>query len=760
MRSHIVVALLAYLAPVGIAAAQEAPPAGGQTGPAPQSGAPPQAGNELPQVEVKTPTKPKKAAPKAAKEKSGAENDGQLAGASAAKTPSQAPSGPSTAATPGSSDLLPPPGTLINPLTTFLPTTVTKAREFEATHGDTLTDTLQNKPGISGSTFAPGANRPIIRGLDNNRVRIQENGVTTGDVSDISEDHAIPIDPNSVDQVEVIRGPATLRYGSQAIGGVVSAENQRIPTFMPEHGATGKVNGGLSSVDDDRDGAINVTAGAGGFVAHADAFGRRADDYDTPLGIQQNSSVDSHGASGGGSYVWSNGFAGVAYIRFDSLYAIPGIESAEVKSRIDMTQDKIAARSEWRAGDYGLAGLRTWFGYSDYAHNELDFDAAEGHDTVGSRFTNKQFEGRIEAESVPLATAFGPLRSTAGIQIGNRRLIGLSFEGDNLLEPNTTDSVGGYLFEELQLSRDLRVQAAGRIEHDEVDGSTFDNFTAPTGLVAHDLSFDPASASLGMLYDLPAGIVVSLTGQAVQRAPVAQELFSKGAHDATGTFEIGNPDIGIETADTIELGFKRASSAFRFDTAAYYTKFNGYIFRQLTGVKCAAELSTCGDADPTNDELDQVKFGQLDATFYGVELAGEYDVAPIWNGLWGVSGQYDFVRAQFDNGENVPRMPPHRLGGGLYYRDRAWQAGFGALYAFEQDETAPNETPTPGYTLLTAEASYTFELATVGGFAPRLLVGLKGQNLLDDEVRNSASFKKDEVLLPGADVRVFGNLQF
>ena len=210
---------------------------------------------------MKTPTKPKKAAPKAAKEKSGAENDGQLAGASAAKTPSQAPSGPSTAATPGAADLLPPPGTLINPLTTFLPTTVTKAREFEATHGDTLTDTLQNKPGISGSTFAPGANRPIIRGLDNNRVRIQENGVTTGDVSDISEDHAIPIDPNSVDQVEVIRGPATLRYGSQAIGGVVSAENQRIPTFMPEHGATGKVNGGLSSVDDDRDGAINVTAG-------------------------------------------------------------------------------------------------------------------------------------------------------------------------------------------------------------------------------------------------------------------------------------------------------------------------------------------------------------------------------------------------------------------------------------------------------------------------------------------------------------------
>ena len=216
--------------------------------------------------------------------------------------------------------------------------------------------------------------------------------------------------------------------------------------------------------------------------------------------------------------------------------------------------------------------MRTWFGYSDYAHNELDFDAAEGHDTVGSRFTNKQFEGRIEVESVPVDTAIGPLRSTAGVQFGTRKLDGRSFEGDNLLEPNTTDTIGGYLFEEVRLGADLRIQAAGRIEHAEVSGATFDNFTAPTGLVAHDLSFDPASASLGMLYDLPAGIVVEVRPVRLSNA----HRWRRSCSPRALTTPPGRSRSAIPTSASRRpigrsLDFKRASSAFRFDTAAYYT---------------------------------------------------------------------------------------------------------------------------------------------------------------------------------------------
>ena len=213
----------------------------------------------------------------------------------------------------------------------------------------------------------------------------------------------------------------------------------------------------------------------------------------------------------------------------------------------------------------------------------------------------------------------------------------------------------------------------------------------------------------------------------------------------------------VEKSRTLEAGFKRDTGGLRFDTTAYYTKYQGFIFRQLTGETCDVTINSCSPTGGGGD-LKQVIFGQKDATFYGVELTGEYDVAPLWRGVWGVAGRYDFVRAKFDDGENVPRIPPHRLGG--YYRDADWRARVDLLHALSQDETAPHETPTPGYSLLTAELSYTLRLASDGGLVPQLTIGLKGENLLDDDVRNSASFKKDEVLLPGRNVRLFGIVKF
>ena len=657
--------------------------------------------------------------------------------------------------------VLPPPGTLITPQRGLNATTETTAANITPNHGATITDTLAQQPGVAGSAFAPGANRPIIRGLDSNRIRIQENGISAGTVSDISEDHAFPIDPYSADSVTVMRGPATLRYGSQAIGGIVSAENQRNPTYLPTNGLSGEIVGGLSSVDDGRDGAFKVTAGSRGFAIHADGFSRKANDYQTPDGTQANSFVDSHGGSVGGSLIWHNGFFGVSYTRFDSLYGIPGIESAEEQTRIDMWQDKISAKGEWRAPEIGLAAVKVWFGWDNYAHNELAFEAEENVDAVGSRFTNKYTEGRLEAASIPVATHLGALTTTAEIQVSNRKLAGTSFEGDSLLEPNTTDVIGGYLLEELRVTDALKLQAGFRIEHNSVHGTMYESIVDPSssGLVAQHRSFDPKSASVGALYDLPLGVTARLTGQYGERAPAAQELFSKGAHEATATFEIGNPDLDIEKAKSIELGFSKTAGRWRFDTSAYYTKYDGFIFRDLTGETCGDTIDTCGTGDPDN-ELAEAIFNQRDATFYGVELATEYDVARVFRGVWGLSGQYDFVHARFSNGEYVPRMPPHRLGAGLYYRDDAWQAKVSSLFAFNQDETAPNETSTPGYTMLNAELSYTMPLVAHGGIVPTFKIGVKGENLLNENVRLSTSFKKDEVLQPGANVRLFGSLEF
>ena len=204
------------------------------------------------------------------------------------------------------------------------------------------------------------------------RVRIQENGLSTGDVSALSDDHAIPIDPLAAGQVEVVRGPATLRYGSQAIGGVVNAVNNRIPTAIPVNGILVETRGGFSTVDEGRNGAAIVEAGSGNFVVHADTFARSANDYRIPHGRQANTSLESEGYSLGGSYVFKDGFVGVAYSSFASTYFIPGIEAAESKNHIVLDQSKLASRGEWRVGQFGFEAIRFWFGATDYKHDETD----------------------------------------------------------------------------------------------------------------------------------------------------------------------------------------------------------------------------------------------------------------------------------------------------------------------------------------------------------------------------------------------------
>jgi iron complex outermembrane recepter protein len=310
----------------------------------------------------------------------------------------------------------------------------------------------------------------------------------------------------------------------------------------------------------------------------------------------------------------------------------------------------------------------------------------------------------------------------------------------------------------LSLSRQLKLQGAARIEQTDVEGVGLTDFSDPLNLVsfAGERSFTPFGLSTGILYEFPGNIVGRLTGQYVERAPDAAELFSQGLHEATETFEIGNPNLDKEKASTIELGFKKATGSFRFDTSAYYTRYNGFISKNLTGVRCGDTIDTCG----VEDELDQLLFTQQDARFFGAEVVSQYDISRIWNGIWGVEGQYDFVDAEFDSGENVPRIPPHRLGGGLYYKDSHWFMRAGVLHAFDQDRIALNETPTDGYTLVSAEISYTSKLESLGTMVPEFTVGLKGENLADDDVRIHSSFKKDDVLQPGANARLFGSIKF
>lgn len=658
----------------------------------------------------------------------------------------------------------PQPGTLPVVTGAFAPVTVVGIDEIGRTPAGTLGDLLLAKPGISASTFAPGAaSRPIIRGLDNFRVRLQENGVGSQDVSDLGEDHGVPIDPLAAERIEVIRGPATLRFGSQAIGGVVDVANNRVPTDTTPPGVSAVIKSAVTSVDNGLEGAVLVDARGEHVAVHADAYGRRAGDYAVPGGRQSNSAHTTAGQSVGASYLFHGGFAGFALSHVASLYHVPGTESAASRTRIDLDQIKLTGRGEYRPDSPAVAAIRYWLGATDYRHDEIAVDGATGVDGVRATFMNREQEARVEWQLAPFATRFGEFATAFGTQVGHQQL-GTAGEAGTMLAPSRSVTIAGYVFNELSLTDALRLQAAGRIERARVDGTgaRFPSLVF-TGNPADDpVEFDvtrtfmPMSVSGGALLDLPFGVVASLTAQYVERAPKAAELFSKGAHDASGTFEIGDPNLTKEAGRTVEVGLRRAKGAWRFDATAYHTRFSNFIYKRLTGNSCGDDFATCG----VDTELVQVAYSQRDATFTGAEFATQVDLLPLAGGTFGIDAQYDIVRATFADGTNVPRIPPQRVGGGVFWRDDAWFARVNLLHAFAQSDVGSGETSTAGYDRLKAELSHTRRLKPVD-FGPReVTFGVAGDNLLDADIRNHASFRKDEVLLPGRSVRLFGIVRF
>lgn len=642
----------------------------------------------------------------------------------------------------------------------FAPVTIISGQDILGTPATTLGDTMFSRPGLTSSTFAPGASRPVIRGLDNFRVRIQENGIGAHDLSALGEDHGVPIDPLSADRIEVIRGPATLRWGSQAIGGVVSAENNRIPTGRIENGFKARFQGAATSVDNGYESAGMIEAGGQNVAFHVDGFDRRSEDYKIPNGERQtNSWMNARGHSLGGSFVFDNGFVGASVSRYQSRYGIPGEEAVEHQSNIDLDQTKFNARGEYRPDAGIISAIRFWFGATNYQHDELGSE--DGVTGILSTFRNRQQEGRVELQHA----AIGPWTGALGFQYGNQR-VSSSGEAEEFLLPAHARNVAAYLFEELQINPTLKFQAAGRIERATVDGTaglfTADFLPVPGFdepiLDSRKRAFLPGSASAGLIQKLPWDIEASLTGQYVERAPTAPELFAKGAHHASETFEIGNPDLNKEKAATVEIGLRRAQGPLRFEAAAYYTRYNDFIFKSLTGNSCGHDFDECVAGD--GEELTQIVYSQRDATFKGVEVASQLDVLPIAGGMLGIEGQYDIVDARFNDGSYVPRMPPQRLGGGVFWRHENWFARVNLLHAYAQDKVAEYETPTGGYDLLNAELSYTQKLKPSDFGAQELVWGVAGKNLLNDDIRNSVAFRKDEILQPGRNFKFFAKVRF
>jgi iron complex outermembrane receptor protein len=405
--------------------------------------------------------------------------------------------------------------------------------------------------------------------------------------------------------------------------------------------------------------------------------------------------------------------------------------------------------------------IRFWGGVTDYKHNEIGLADPLDLTTDGVRqsFTNKEQEGRVELQLAPFNLRFAALTTAIGVQGGHQQLTAPSPDNAGLWDPNRNSRIAGYMFNEFKFSADTKAQIAGRIERVDLSGTarSFDAAGAMTSAAASP-GYAPKSISFGLIQNLPWDLTGSLTAQYVERAPKPAELFSGGGHDATVTFDKGNPNLGIEAAQSLELGLRRATGPVRFEATAYITKFKGFIYRRLTGNTCD-DAGVCGAGA---GELNEAIYSQADATFRGGEFQSQWDVAPLWSGMFGIENQFDVVRATFSDGSNVPRIPPVRIGGGVFWRDANWLGRVRLIHAFAQTNIAAvAETTTGSYDDLRAELSYKWVKAKPNAKElSEANVGIVGTNLLNRDIRNSVSYSKDQVLMPGASVRLFANIKY
>ncbi|WP_051362311.1 TonB-dependent receptor [Solimonas soli] len=601
--------------------------------------------------------------------------------------------------------------------------------------GSQLSDALSRVPGVTGTGFASGASRPVIRGFDANRVRVLEDGIGSFDVSDVGPDHGVPIDPLAADRIEVVRGAGTLRYGSQAIGGVVNAINNRVPLVLPDAPISGEVTGSYGSAADTRQGSGEIDGRIGQLALHADGFGRHADDYDIPHGTQDNSFFRGDGVSGGGSYFFGDDNAshiGGAVIHYGAKYGIPSDDTY-----IDMHQTKELLRSSFAIGAGPLETLTVDGGHADYKHSEIDPATGE----AASTFRDDEWDSRAEA----LFGAIGPLsRSAVGVQIQHRDFSALG-EGNDYLLPTSTKSYAAFAFSEAPLSDVLRLQAGVRAEQVQIDGT-------PASEVPTTRNFTPLSGSLGLVFDASSALRFGLTLSSTGRAPAQTELFARGPHDGPGTFETGDPSLDIERSNSLEGTVRFRADGVKVEGSVWAAKFQNYIYGDLTGAYCDDDGVCSMDSD---GELRELNYTQLDATFRGAELKGSVALYRGRAGTLGADALADYVRATLDHGGNVPRIPPYHLGGGLSWERDVFNADVFVKYSGAQHDTATAETDTKAFTSLDASLGWHPFMGT-----PGLQFAVVGHNLTNSVQRDAVALNKDDVEMPGRDIRLLVQASF
>jgi iron complex outermembrane receptor protein len=638
-----------------------------------------------------------------------------------------------------------------------------------------LGDTLARLPGVSATSFSPGASRPVLRGFQGERVRVLVDGIGSIDVSNTSADHAVTIDPITAERIEVLHGPAVLLFGGQAIGGAVNVFDRRIPRRVPDdklfHVDALAAYG--SAANERSIGAGLDVALGGGLVLHLDGSYRNTDDLDTggfilspnlraeQLEIAAEEEAEGHleeaaearelaglrGVLPNSATEQTTGGVGLALIRdwgsiggsisiYESRYGIPsrpggghhhaeegeaeeGEEHGDVPVSIDLEQ----FRGDFR-GDIALGGgmfdrLRLRFAAADYQHVEFEGDE------VGTLFETNGLEGRFELVQADR----GGWRGVVGGQFFRRDFDAEGAEA--FLRANTTDQLGIFTLQEVDLGGGGQLEGALRYERSNVDSQFF-------GI---ERSFDAFSAAVGGSYELSPRVRVGLNLSRSERAPTAEELYSDGPHVATQAFEIGDPTFDTESSIGGELFVRAQTRGLQLTGTLFYNKFDNYIFANETGDE--------------EDELPVFQYVQTDAEYWGFEFGVDAELARIGDARISFEGVADYVEATVDGGGPVPRIPPLRIRGGLEARADALEGRVEVEHVFEQDRVAAFETPTNDFTLVNAAVTW----RPFGGDNPTSLI-LSANNIFDVEARRHASFTKDFVPLAGRDLRATLRVSF
>ncbi len=600
-----------------------------------------------------------------------------------------------------------------------------------------LGQTLARMPGVSSSFFGPAASRPIIRGLEGDRVRILQNGLNTTDVSAASFDHALSFDPSNLKSVEVIRGPATLLYGSGAIGGIVNAIDGRIVDEKLDGTIRGSMGGRFSSVDNGYQTNMMLEGGWKGLAFHVEAFTRAAEDFRIPgntrtvgeqernppafdqSGIALNSRLRNEGFSAGLSYVWDEGFVGFSWTEFHNIYGSP----AESAVFVDLYQTRLDVRGAFYKPLALIKEIDWRFAWSDYEHTEYE----DGADNTA--FKNEGYDFRLEVKHEKIAGMEG----VVGFQSERSDFFVAGAEA--YLPPSLTESNSLFFFEDITRGP-LSFQFGGRYDHIETRSRDNDVFGS-----SRQRSFDNVSGSAGVVFNASDEYSSAFTITYSERAPTAQELFSNGDHAATGTFEVGNFGLGVEHAISFDLNLRKRTGWVTGSVGGYYSLYDGFIGLFPTG--------GVGPAPNVNPEFD---YRSVDAEFMGAELettlhllhpvTGEAD-KPATN--LHLEFKADAVRARdASSGLSLPRIPPFHLSSALILEQGRFGARLEGIYAAPQHRLAMNEFGTPSYFLVNLSLTY------------RVLRGpttldfyVKGMNLTNQEAREHTSFLKERLPLPG-----------